>query len=216
MADVEKIMEKIRALLEKTVENGASEAEAIEAAKVAQRLMAKYKIDEVTTEEPETIDSTEMDFSKRWQIELANVLAKNLCCRCIQTHPGNRKTRFVIMGKEQDREVWRKMFESFFILIYRGAKAEQAKAKELYGHCRDVELAYARGFIKAINEEMGQQCRALALVIPDEVNEATRERFPKLGRYSIKHISGTGATCTAGANGYSDGKTAAGQKRISA
>ena len=33
MADNEKIMEKIRALLEKTVENGATEQEAIEAAK---------------------------------------------------------------------------------------------------------------------------------------------------------------------------------------
>lgn len=44
MADNEKIMDKIRALLEKTVENGATEQEAIEAAKMAQRLMASRKI----------------------------------------------------------------------------------------------------------------------------------------------------------------------------
>lgn len=215
MADVERIMEKIRALLEKTVENGASEAEAIEAAKAAQRLMAKYKIDEVTTAEPEKIDSTEMEISRQWQAQLANVLAKNLCCRVVLT-TADRKTRFVVMGKEKDRAVWRKMFESFFILIYRGAKAERAKAKEEYGHARDIETAYAMGFIRAINEELGQQCRALALVIPEEVNEATRERFPHLRTQHGRNIHGNMATRAANASGYSDGKNAAGQRRISA
>lgn len=41
----EKIIEKIRALLEKTVENGASQEEAIAAAAMVKRLMEKYKID---------------------------------------------------------------------------------------------------------------------------------------------------------------------------
>jgi hypothetical protein len=215
MADVEKIMEKIRALLEKTVENGASEAEAIEAAKAAQRLMAKYKIDEITTAAPEEIDSTEMEISRQWQAELANVLAKNLCCRLVLSTT-DRKTRFIVMGKKQDREVWRQMFETFFVLIYRGAKAEREKARQLYGHSRDVETAYARGFIKAIHEELGQQCRALALVIPEEVNEATSKRFPNLRTSHARAISGNSATFNARANGYSDGKTAAGQKRLSA
>jgi len=216
MADNEKIMEKIRALLEKTVENGASEAEAIEAAKMAQRLMAKYKISEITTEQKEEIDSTEMDISRQWQAQLAHVLAKNLCCRVVLTHSGSRKTRFVVMGRKQDREVWQQMFETFFILIYKGAKEERAKAKELYGHVQDVETSYAMGFIRAIGEELGQQCRALALVIPDEVNLATHRRFPHLGKGRSRTISGNSATRTANANGYSDGKTAAGQKRISA
>ena len=117
MADNEKIMEKIRALLEKTVENGASEAEAIEAAKAAQRLMAKYKISEVTAPEMEKIDSTEFETRKQWQTELANVLAKNLCCRCIHDTTYTRP-RIIIMGKKQDRDVWEEMFNTFFILIY--------------------------------------------------------------------------------------------------
>ena len=214
MKDQEKIMEKIRALLEKTVENGASQEEAIAAAAAAQRLMAKYKISEITAQEPETIDSTEADYNKQWHLELAHALAKNLCCRTVRTHPGNRKTRFVIMGKEADRKVWQQMYETFFILIHRGIQQAKKDAKELYGHARDVELAYARGFIRAIEEELGAQCRALALVVPDEVNEATRERFPHLGRCHYRQVAGNGATRTANANGYSDGKIAAGQKRI--
>ena len=43
----EKIMNKIMALLNKTVENGATEQEAIAAGLMAQRLMKKYKISEV-------------------------------------------------------------------------------------------------------------------------------------------------------------------------
>lgn len=214
MTNTEKIMEKIRALLEKTVENGASEAEAIEAAKAAQRLMAKYKISEVTAERKEEIDSTEMDISRQWQIILANVLAKNLCCRCIQTHPEPRKVRFVVMGKEADRKVFEKMYESFFILIYKGAKEAKAKAKAEHGHTHDVESAYAAGFIQAIDEAMGEQCRALALVVPEDVNLATHRRFPNLGRARAWRIDGNSAARTARADGYSDGRSAAGQKRI--
>lgn len=213
MADNEKIMDKIRALLEKTVENGASQEEAIAAAAAAQRLMAKYKISEVTAQAPEEIDSTEFELMRQWQAELASALAKNLCCRCVRSVSGG-KSRIIVMGKAQDREVWQTMFETFFILIFNGIKEEKKKAKELYGHCRDVELAYARGFIQAINEELGQQCRALALVIPDEVNLATHRRFPFLSHRSARALQGSAATGAARATGYSDGKAAAGQKRI--
>ena len=213
MTNQEKIMDKIRALLEKTVENGASQEEAIAAAKMAQKLMAKYKIEEVKTPEPEEIDSTEFELMRQWQAELANVLAKNLCCRCIRS-TDNGKSRIITMGKAQDREVWRQMFESFFVLIYNGIKAEKKKAKENFGHCRDVELAYARGFIQAVNEAMGEQCRALALVVPDEVNKATRERFPYLSHRTARALNGSAATGAARATGYSDGRAAAGQKRI--
>jgi hypothetical protein len=215
MADKEKIMDKIRALLEKTVENGATEQEAIEAAKMAQRLMSKYKIQEITTETPETIDSTEMEISRKWQAYLADTLAKNLCCRCVISH-GKNKTRFVVMGKESDRDIFQKMFESFFIMIYKGIQAEKAKAKEMYGHARDVETSYAVGFIQAVGDAMGEQCRALALVVPEEVNEATRERFPHLRKGRAISYGGNAAATAANRNGYSDGRSAASQKRLTA
>ena len=209
----EKIMDKIRALLEKTVENGASQEEAIAAAAAAQRLMAKYKIEEVTAEAPETINSTEMEISRRWQSYLAGTLAENLCCRCVNsTHHG--KTRFVVMGKEADRKVFQQMFETFFILIYNGIKAEKAKAKAEYGHAKGVEVSYAVGFIEAIGDALGEQCRALALVIPEEVNEATRERFPHIQEGRTISYGGNAAASAANRNGYQDGKSAAGQKRI--
>jgi len=215
MADQEKIMDKIRALLEKTVENGATEQEAIEAAKAAQRLMAKYKISEITAPELEKIDSTEFETRKQWQIELANVLAKNLCCRCIHD-TSYARPRIIIMGKKQDREVWEEMFNTFFVLIYKGIKEAKREANEKYGHCREIELAYARGFIRAIHEELGQQCRALALVVPEDVNKATAERYPHLTRERYRAIKGSSATMNARNTGYYDGKAAAGQKRLSA
>jgi hypothetical protein len=210
----ERIMEKIQALLQKTVENGASQEEAIAAATMAQKLMAKYKIEEIAAPEPEKIDSTEAEIFADWQMSLAHVIAKNTCCEAIRSKRRGQKTRFIIMGTKKDREVWEKLFSTFFVLIYQGIQEEKKKAKERWGHCRDVAAAYARGYISAIDQEMGQQCRALALVVPDEVKKATADRFPHLTYIRTKRISESAAAATARANGYSDGKTAAGRKMI--
>ena len=120
------------------------------------------------------------------------------------------------MGKKQDREVWEEMFNTFFILIYKGIKQAKREANEKYGHCREVELAYARGFIKAIHEELGAQCKALALIVPEDVNKATTERYPHLTKERYRAIKGSSATMSARSTGYYDGKAAAGQKRLSA
>lgn len=45
------VLRKIEALLSKTVERGATEHEAIAAANLAQKLIAKYHIEELTTPE---------------------------------------------------------------------------------------------------------------------------------------------------------------------
>lgn len=209
----EKIIEKIRAILEKTVDNGATEQEAIEAAKAAQRLMAKYKIAEVKAAEPEKIDSTEMEISRRWQSYLAATLAENLCCRCVMSNRTG-KMRFIVMGKEADRKVFQTMFETFFVHIYQGIQSEKAKAKVEFGHTKGVETSYAIGFINAIAEALGEQCRALALVVPEEVNKATAERFPRIRTGRAISYGGNAAANAATRNGYSDGRMIAGQKRI--
>lgn len=46
MRDIEKVMKRVRALLAKTLENGATEAEALEAAQKAAELMSRYRIDQ--------------------------------------------------------------------------------------------------------------------------------------------------------------------------
>lgn len=205
MTDQEKIMEKIRALLEKTEANGATAEEAAAAATAAQRLMAKYKIEAVDAPKQEEIDSTEFEFSRVWQQILANTLAENLCCKCIVSG----KT-VVVMGKESDRKIWQQLFEKFFVMIYRGAKAAKAAAMNENGRCRDIEYSYASGFIRAIGDAMGEQCRALQLVVDEAVEAAYHKRFPRVCiQKSRSRVNGESYR-----NGYNDGKSAAGTRRL--
>ena len=73
----EKIMNKIMALLNKTVENGATEQEAIAAGLMAQRLMKKYKISEVIdTNKPKEVIRNDIKIkTKTWITSLAGVIS---------------------------------------------------------------------------------------------------------------------------------------------
>ena len=211
-----KIMDKIVALLAKTVENGASEAEAIEAAKAAQRLMAKYHIDVVTFEEKTEAVSDELfGITRTWQASLANVIAKNTCCRVIRTSNPNKRrgSAIVFFGRDSDRKTAVGMWQMFEELIRKGILKAKRRAMSQYGYTNTVEASYAMRYIQAIKEELGMQCRALALVIPEDVDDAVSAKFPRLKSTKITyHINSAGTM--AGAMGYRDGKDAAGTKRI--
>lgn len=123
----EKIMNKIMALLNKTVENGATEQEAIAAGLMAQRLMKKYKISEVVdiTKPKEVIRNDVKIKTKTWISFLAGVIGDNFCCQVIKSPVINVKTRkstYIIRfyGYEQDVKVATKMFNVLCELIDRG------------------------------------------------------------------------------------------------
>ena len=213
------IMEKIAGLLAKTVENGASTHEAIEAAKMAQRLMAKYQIDAVQFEErTEEVGEDCRDITRNWQMSLATIVAMNTCCRAVQSSTsrgyGRRRGSIVMFfGRESDRKNAVKMWEMFYQLIQAGIRKARQEAMEYYGSTRNVETAYSMKYIQAIQEELGQQCRALALVTPEDVNDYVAHKFTKLRQKSVRY-SLSGAAGMAGKMGYADGKRAASRKRL--
>ena len=92
---MKKILDKIHALLQRTEDNGASQAEAVEAAKLAQRLMAKYHV-EITEyeEQKETIDEIEVAMTRHWNRNLAAAIAANTCCEVLAKHRGRKRPRF--------------------------------------------------------------------------------------------------------------------------
>ena len=63
----EKIIKKIEKLLNQTVENGCTEQEALAAATMAQKLIAKHHIDvrQIGTDEDEKVDIDETEASNR-------------------------------------------------------------------------------------------------------------------------------------------------------
>ncbi len=189
----EKIMNKIMALLNKTVENGATEQEAIAAGLMAQRLMKKYKISEVvdTTKPKEVIRNDIKIKTKTWISSLAGVIGDNFCCKVIRTRAINvitRKPEYIIKfyGYKQDVKVATKMFNILCELIDRGIVKQKALAKRKHGTSKGVQNAYASSFIRAVNKALSEQCKALQLVISDQVVAKVNEMHPGIKDRTVK------------------------------
>lgn len=220
----EKIMNKIMALLNKTVENGATEQEAIAAGLMAQRLMKKYKISEIVdaTKPKEVIRNDIKIKTKTWISSLAGVIGDNFCCKVIRTRAINvitRKPEYIIKfyGYEQDVKVATKMFNVLCELIDRGIVKQKALAKRKHGTSKGVQNAYASSFIRAVNKALSEQCKALQLVISDQVVAKVNEMHPGIKdrtvRFKIEYYS-EAAISDARKQGEIDGREATERRKL--
>lgn len=220
----EKIMNKIMALLNKTVENGATEQEAIAAGLMAQRLMKKYKISEVVdTNKPKEVIRNDIKIkTKTWISSLAGVIGDNFCCKVIRTRAINvitRKPEYIIKfyGYKQDVKVATKMFNVLCELIDRGIVKQKALAKRKHGTSKGVQNAYASSFIRAVNKALSEQCKALQLVISDQVVAKVNEMHPGIKdrtvRFKIEYYS-EAAISDARKQGEIDGREATERRKL--
>ena len=113
---MEKIIEKIKKLLNMTQENGASENEAIVAALRAQKLMAEYNInvaDIETSDDSTTIveESFVCGKNNKWKVRLAAIIAKNFRCRVYFID----KSKVVFYGYESDAKIALDVFK--FLIV---------------------------------------------------------------------------------------------------
>ena len=208
----QKIMERISNLLAKTVENGCTAEEAASAATMAQKLIAKYHVDMREYTESEDVGTDTDMIQKPWQQTLATTIARNTCCDVVGSKvPGSRGVkRLTFIGRETDRLAVLQMYDRLLFACVRGISAEKKHYKEVYGHTRGVENSYAMGFINAVNNAMNEQCRALALVIPESVETKIKELFPRLKKTKAPTFKATEAF----RRGYADGRSAAGRKSL--
>lgn len=213
MTDNSKILDRINKLLSKTVENGCTPEEAAAAAAKAQELIAKHHIDmrEGGEDIDEDVCSCLEPISKTWQGSLAKVIADNMCCEVILHQDLNKKKTLVFMGKETDLEAALTVYDKLLEALKAGLKAEVKRQKEEYGHANKVETSFSMGFISAVRETMGEQCRALALVVPEDVTAKLNEQFPHLTKARSRKVAING---TAYNNGKAAGRSAAGRKQI--
>lgn len=207
----EKIMNKINALLEKTTENGCTPAEAAEAAAMVQKLLAKHHLE--LTEQREVAEDVLgcVEIMKHeWEARLANVLAENGCCQVVLHRIGGEK-KLSFMGRETDLNAVLALYDTFSDAIRKGIRKEQARCREEYGTAAGAEKSYAYGFISAVDEEMGRQCRALMLVTPQDVTDKMHELFPNLRTRKVRRVS---LNADSYGRGRIDGKQAAGRREI--
>jgi len=151
-----------------------SEAEAQAAYAKAQALIAEYNLnmDELNEDKEQIVlmPATHSN-NEGYRTRLAMVLAQNFRCRVIMV--GNRVN---FIGYKTDAEVCVKVFNSAYRLSHnKGLKLER-EARKTGLSTRGVANSYWIGFCNGLKEVLDEQCRALMIIVPDEVNKELKER----------------------------------------
>lgn len=183
MSNRASIVEKIRKLLEHSVENGATEAEAVIFALKAQKLIAEYDVKDWELGEKceKVIFHTCSEPSLRtWRGNLARVIADNFRCGTYGTY--RYKKRVSVIGYSR-RE--RGVPHVVFVGYANDAQAASMVFQHLYKtgdrlarECRRVHNGwsyaydnYVQGFVEGVRRELEKQSQALMLVIPQAVKD---------------------------------------------
>jgi hypothetical protein len=171
---IEKIIAKVAKLLELgDLSKNPSEAEAIAASMKAQELLAKYNLDitAVTGEEKkEDVEQVVSDIGtgKKWKYGLAEVIARSYCCRVFYVGA----EQVVFYGYKSDILIARRVFVYLFEVGNRLANAHVKERRENYDDTKGVYNSFCSGFVDGVDGELSRNCKALVLVVPQEVNES--------------------------------------------
>ena len=200
MTDLNKMAEKIQHLLDKTVANGATEAEAEQALLMAQKLMAKYNIAEGDIGSGEhitySLESCKVKVNPRSKT-MCLIIADSFAVKVII-----HDSRICFFGRSANAVAAKSALEFAHKVMERGMtkacrnhglEPSQAGASLIYN-------AYAVGFLNGLKEAMDAQTVALAVVVPEDVNNKFAEKFPHLrkarnstwkrGRYDAEYNQG--------------------------
>ena len=186
MTDMNAIANKIQHLLNKTVENGATEAEAQAALLMAQKLRAKYNIElEQQTGSKDfkcSLEETKVKPNPR-NNSLGNIIANSFAVKGI-IYGG----KWAFFGREANAKAAAEALKFIHktleagirrVCADHGLKSSERGAAFYYN-------AYALGFINGLKEAMAAQTKALCVVVPEDVNNKFNEKFPKLNQYRGK------------------------------
>lgn len=209
----ETIIDRIKALFERTTENGCTEAEAIAAELAAQHLIARY---DVTDDElSEHRDSEDIGYVSTtavctaWSANLASTVATAFRCRATVTRlsRGGSRKHYSFIGYQTDVEAARLAFEHLHEVGSRLATEEVRRwRREWPGYSlKGVKSSYCTGFVRGVADELERQTKTLMVLVPEEVDAAYEAATTGSGTYAPR----TRATYrSAFDRGRSDGRDA--------
>lgn len=184
--DRDRIIEKIKKVLELS-KNNPSQAEAAAAAAKAQKLMVEYHVTISEVESENYLDeiSSSMSISNRnagrWKYILASVIARNFRCKYYIEGTVNE---VVFYGYKTDCEIAGMTFEN---LCERGRKSAnnayqkaRNEAIKKYGYLeyryyftgKRLKDTFIHGYIEGIKEVLEAQSTALMVIVPQEVEKS--------------------------------------------
>lgn len=217
-----RILEKVKLILAKTTENGATDAEAQSAFLKAQELLAKHglNMDDVENYNPSDKQICQAEgttkYDQKFRFPLARLIANSF--RCEYFRRGGKRIMFI--GYKEDVAVCREVFNAAYAFIYREAWKRQRKAYAETGNGEGVVNGYALGFIAGLKVHLDAQSVALMVVTPKEVTDAKDKcctpegaKKPKTFTRNLTAVANS-ASVQAQRDGYHDGKTFMNGKRV--
>lgn len=202
MSNTEKMIDKVKKLLE-LASNNPSEEEAKAALLKANKLIAQYNLDlsEGTEEKIEycVLPATHAN-NNGYRIPLANVIAPSFRCRTIMV--GNTVHFF---GRKQDAEACVAVYNYTYRVSRSLAQKLERKAKKEGRSIHGLANSYWTGFVAGIKKELDAQCKALMVVVPDDVHEQFNNRYRGCKQYS-GGMRNTGFSHQAYLQGVQDGQ----------
>ena len=175
----EDVISKIQSLFNVTVENGSSENEALAAALLAQKFIAKYDIkdDELfVQEEWKVVEVESKKVNRKIKYQLAMVIADNYRCK-VFFNKYYRNVTAVFVGREIDANAAKLVYE---VLYDAAVKYANTKSWKYRGHGAGLYGKFfnsaAIAFIDGVEAELSKQCKELILLRPKEVDEAYDRR----------------------------------------
>lgn len=211
-AEVTKIKDKIQKLLN-LAGNNPSEEEAKAALLKAQKLMAKYNLTSVEAEGEEieySLEGCDVRAHARYNA-LAVVIANSFGVKCIIV---NRKIHF--FGRKAMAEAAMEAFK-FAIHVMRVNARHLAISKGMEPKTEGWAAfftTYASGFVAGIKDDLDAQCKALAIVVPEDVNTEFGNRFSNTKMY--KNRAGMNGDYAVYSKGYTDGKSTMNKRSLNA
>lgn len=156
------IVEKIKKILSKTVENGCSPEEAASAAAMAAKLMEQHQIDmaELVEKGEATLEPIDFDIFyagqrvDTWIASLANVISPAFCCIVVISYGRG----LGVYGRPDNRAAFKATFEYLKAAVQKGGQKTCPKTV----HGRTWGQSYGLGAATKVNERVKEERAALA------------------------------------------------------
>ena len=186
----EEVVSKVKSLLDRTVEKGCTEAEAIAAALAAQRFVVRYGITDAELsghrKNEQMVEECADPVSRNWATKLALIAARSFRCRAYVRHLGKRRKMktFVFVGYATDALAARTAFDFLYSVGTRLANEEARRCRHRCGGSRGVRTSFCLGFAAGVGDELERQSFALMVVTPSCVEEAFEARTAGCGSFA--------------------------------
>lgn len=204
----EKKLTKIEQIIMKCLELAKSPNanEAMAAVKKAQELMAKYNVQvENLKNSPakKIMAGLTKSYGKSYRFRLAKIIADNYAVK--NYYLG--KMQVVFYGHETNVQTAVKVYDYLHNRIHRLADSHQTKVWKATRNTKGVYNSYVAGFLDGLKSQLDEQCRALALVVSDDVEEAYKEYSKNFSSFKSKGMMDAQTAISADYNaGYKKGK----------